>query len=83
MPLTITDCVVARQNENIITNPTSAELFDQYQPGMHIIVTGGTVAKALVNNAAYKITGKIAGDSRTYLGYVCKSTTSPYRFNKP
>jgi hypothetical protein len=83
MPITLTGCVVSRNNANVITNPTSAAIYDDYQPTMHIIVTGGTVATPLVNNATYKITGQVAGDNRTYLGYVCKSTTSPYRFNKP
>ena len=82
MPLAITGCVVSRNNANVITNPTSADLYDDLKPTMHVIVTGGNVATPLVNNAAYKITGTVDGIDRTFLNMKCKSTNSPYRFDK-
>ena len=82
MPLSITGCVVSRNNANVLTNPTSAELYDDLKASMHIIITGGNVATALVKDAAYKITGTVSGINRTFLQMKCKSTVSPYRFDK-
>lgn len=82
MPLAIANCVVSRNNANVLTNPTSADLYDDMKPTMHIIITGGHVATPLVLNAAYKITGTVSGNARTFLNMKCVSTASPYRFDK-
>jgi hypothetical protein len=76
----ITNCVVSRNNANVITNPTSADVQDDMKPTVTVTVTGGNVATPLVNNAAYKITGTVGVNNRTWLNMKCKSTNSPYSF---
>jgi hypothetical protein len=86
----LTDCVVSRTKDNgktyevVIKNPTSAEIVDEFKTTMHVIVTGGTVTEGgLVNNGGgYRIQGKQGKIDRDLPKYICKKTTSPYRFNK-
>lgn len=80
--IAITNCVVSRTGGNIITNPTSATLYDDMKPTMHIIVTGGNRAQPLVNNAVYTITGTVNSNDRTFKNMKCVDTGDPARFNK-
>jgi hypothetical protein len=77
----ITNCVVSRSGQNVLTGPTSAELYDDMKPTMHIIITGGVRTQQLVNNASYKITGSVNVD-RTFLNMKCVNTGDPARFDK-
>jgi hypothetical protein len=78
----IINCVVSRSGANVITAPTTADLNNDMQPTMHIIVTGGVIATPLVDKATYKITGDVGGISRTFLTMKCVNTGNAARFDK-
>ena len=82
MPLAITGCTVSRNNAQVLTNPTSADLNDDMKPTMNIVIAGGNHPVALVLNASYKITGTVTGIDRTFLNMKCVKTGDPARFDK-
>ena len=82
MSLSISTCVVTRNNALVFDNPTSADLYDDMAPTMHIKITGGNRASALVLNASYKITGTVNSTARTFLNMKCVETGNTARFDK-
>jgi hypothetical protein len=77
---TITNCVVSRDNVNVITAPTNAVLNDELKPTENIVVTGGARNGSLTLNAAYTIAGRIGTNDRTFKLFKCKNTGDPAKF---
>jgi hypothetical protein len=77
----ITNCVVSKDNVNVITNPTGAVLNDDMKPTVNIVITGGT-RNGLKKDTTYKITGRVGNNDRTFLLFKCKDAGDPATFVK-